>query len=325
MIDISLDPVGIRLHLAPYDEWISEFRFTGTHWRVEAGYYPDGGDGQRRSAFSPPARTNPTTRVTLSLALDELLSASDPGDTVTVKMPLESDGEYIREPCSLSQLPEVFAQWLGHVDPDRTFDDPTLPPLRSPTAHAAVREQYDSFRDHARSAVARMSPPVEALVPLETSHRVLAVESIDMVRERGDPNRAAVWERYRDRLLPGECLGVHLTRERGEALRALRERGFDRGRAGIPPSGLTDDIRWNVFHAWVHAPDIGRWHGLRDCHAVILALPQAFTFVGQYAVPENEETYETDYVVRFAEYAAILADTPNALAESHTPDTLLGV
>ncbi|UOO96863.1 hypothetical protein MUK72_15185 (plasmid) [Halococcus dombrowskii] len=212
------------------------------------------------------------------------------------------------------------------IDPEHDFTAFPVPPLRSPAAHIHLQQMDVDRETHARTVVERLSPPVEALVPLETGHRVLAVESLPDVTARGKPHDATTWDCYSDQLRPGEYLGIHLTEAPERRLETLRERGFDRREADAPGSDVAD-ARWNVLHCWIHAPDMGEWNGLSgSLSAVVMALPRPYTLVGSYTVaPDGTRlTYETELMVEYDAYRAALAATPTAIAPTHTTDTLLG-
>jgi hypothetical protein len=226
----------------------------------------------------------------------------------------------------LAMVSKAVSQFMTWIDPEHDFTAFPTPPLRSPAAHARL-QRMDATRDtHAQDVVKRLSPPVEALVPLETGHRVLAVESLSDSANRGDPTNARTWDRYRDQLRPGECLGIHLTRTDERQLEALREQGFSRASAVAPHFGV-NDARWNALHCWVHAPDIGSWHEpITDVSTVVMALPRPYTLVGSFYLASDATrlTYETEIVVEYDAYREALAATPTAIAPTHTTETLLG-
>jgi hypothetical protein len=214
---------------------------------------------------------------------------------------------------------------MDWIDPEHDFTAFPVPPLRSPAAHARLQQMDVDRETHAQAVVERLSAPVEALVPLETGHRVLAVESLSNAANRGEPTDAETWDCYREQLRPGECLGLHLTRTDERKLEVLREQGFNRRAAAAPRSDVAD-ARWNVLHCWVHAQDIGSWGGLSNRTSVVMALPRPFTLVGSYTVaPDGTRlTDETELMIEYDDYRAALAATSTTIAPTHIAATLLG-
>ena len=326
VLEVTTDPLGARFSLAPFDEWLAAFQINQNRYRIEAQYYPRGVPDrprvrERSSRPRAAVRTildseSRTGRVRLSGA-----PRSEPPDALCADT-IET-GE-VRIP--LATVSKTVTQFMDWIDPEHDFTALPVPPLRSPAAHARLQQMDADRETHAQAVVEQLSPPVEALVPLETGHRVLAVESLSDAANRGEPTDAETWDCYREQLRPGECLGIHLTRVGGRKLEALCKQGFTRRAAAAPRSDVAD-ARWNVLHCWVHAQDIGSWGRLSGRASVVaMALPRPFTLVGSYTVaPDGTRlTYETELMVEYDAYRAALAATPTAIAPTHTTDTLLG-
>lgn len=329
VLTISTDPLNARFSLAPFDEWLAAFHIDCNRYQIEAQYYSDGVPDSYRHLrqFDQPTAgvraslgrfTNESPSVPVSVSGTPYSSPPDDLATDTI-----TTGQ---TEVPLDDVANTVTQLMTWIDPTHDFTVFPVPPLRSPTAHAQLQQMNIDRDTHARRVVEQLSPPVEALVPLETGHRILGVESLGNVTDRGELDNTTTWECYNDQLRPGECLGIHLTRATQSQLETLRERGFDRREAVAPTMGIAD-ARWNVLHCWLHTPDIGTWHGLTgNISVVAIALPRPYTLVGSYTVASDGTrlTYETELLLEYNTYRTILEATPTALAPTHTPDTLLG-
>jgi hypothetical protein len=183
VLEVTTDPLSARFSLAPFDKWVAAFQIDRNRYCIEAQYYPQGVPDRprfRERSNRPHASVRAvldsesrTGRVRLSGAPRSEPPNALGADTIET-------GEVLVPLAAVSRTVTEYMTW---IDPEHDFTTFPVPPLRSPAAHTRL-QQLDADREtHAQAVVERLSPPVEALVPLETGHRVLAVESLSLMQQ----------------------------------------------------------------------------------------------------------------------------------------------